>query len=71
MTTASLSKGDEFVIGTPGSVNIATVSVGLGWDVSKIRSKGIFGIGAGEKETAVDLDASCILFDASNQSNRP
>ena len=67
MTTASLSKGDEFVIGTPGSVNIATVSVGLGWDVSKIRSKGIFGIGAGEKETAVDLDASCILFDASEQ----
>jgi len=67
MATTSLSKGDEFVIGNPGSVNIATVSVGLGWDVSKIRSKGLFGIGAGEKESAVDLDASCILFDSNKK----
>ena len=67
MTTANLSKGDEFVIGMPGSVNIATVSVGLGWDVSKIRSKGLFGFGRGEKDAAVDLDASCILFDANKK----
>ncbi|MBV1915705.1 MAG: TerD family protein [Pseudomonadales bacterium] len=63
MTTANLSKGDEFVIGKPGNDTLATVSVGLGWDVSEIKKKGIFGLGGGKKEAAVDLDASCLLFD--------
>ena len=67
MTTASLSKGDEFVIGIPGNDTLATVSVGLGWDESEIKKKGLFGIGGGTKEAAVDLDASCLLFDANKQ----
>lgn len=67
MTTASLSKGDEFVIGMPGNDTLATVSVGLGWDVSEIKKKGLFGIGGGTKEAAVDLDASCLLFDTNKK----
>ena len=38
--------------------------MGLGWDA--IKSKGFFGFGA--RSEAVDLDASCVMFD---EANRP
>ncbi len=38
--------------------------MGLGWDSTK-KSGGLFGFGA--KTEAIDLDASCILFDEQNR----
>lgn len=52
--TVSLAKGDG------GTLTRATM--GLGWDVRKATGlRGMFGGGGGD----VDLDASCLLFDAS------
>ena len=41
------------------------VVMGLGWGMKQVQSRGFLGFGAGERQMAVDLDASCLLFDAS------
>lgn len=63
----ALQKGQEYVVGKPPTAAIPTLAFGLGWDVKKSFSKGLFGIGSGERKRAVDLDASCLLFDANKE----
>lgn len=55
--TLSLTKGGNISLEkvAPGLTSIA---LGLGWD--QIEKKGFFG----KKKVSVDLDASCLLFDA-------
>src|SRR3954471_21886202 len=61
----NLQKGQKISLEKEAGGALSRVTMGLGWDVAK--SKGFFGFGGGKGE-AVDLDASCVMFD---ESNRP
>lgn len=57
----SLQKGQSVRLEKSGGGNLTRVAMGLGWDVRKAKGlKGLFGGGGGD----IDLDASCLLFDA-------
>ena len=57
----SLAKGQSVRLEKRGGGALTRVTMGLGWDVRK--SKGVFGLfGGGGGD--IDLDASCLLFDA-------
>lgn len=58
----NLVKGQKISLQKEGGGTLTKVVMGLGWDVKKVR--GWFGTKDGEP---VDLDASCVLFDAGNQ----
>jgi tellurium resistance protein TerZ len=55
----NLSKGQTVSLVKGGGGTLTTVRMGLGWDAAK--KKGLFG---GMKSQSIDLDASCLLFDA-------
>ncbi len=55
----NLQKGQKISLDKEAGGALARVTMGLGWDA--IKSKGFFGFGA--KTEAVDLDASCVMFD--------
>ncbi|WP_067822603.1 TerD family protein [Actinomadura kijaniata] len=57
--SVSLKKGERVSLTKPGGGTLSRVRMGLGWDA--ITKKGLFG-----RKTAqsIDLDASCLLFDA-------
>jgi len=57
----NLQKGQKISLEKEAGTTLTEVVMGLGWDA--VKKKGIFGFGGGEQE--IDLDASCILFDAS------
>ena len=59
--SVSLSKGQTVSLVKSGGT-LTKVRMGLGWDAMK--KKGLFG---GLKAQSIDLDASCLLFDASGQ----
>lgn len=63
--SVNLQKGQKISLEKEAGGSLNRVTMGLGWDVAK--SKGFFGFGGGKGE-AVDLDASCVLFD---EANRP
>jgi tellurium resistance protein TerZ len=57
----SLQKGQKVSLTKPGGGGgLSRVKMGLGWDA--IARKGLFGR---SKAQSIDLDASCLLFDAS------
>lgn len=57
----SLAKGQSVRLEKRGGGALTRVTMGLGWDVRKSKSMfGLFGGGGGD----IDLDASCLLFDA-------
>jgi len=56
--SVSLSKGQTVSLTKSTGGTLTQVRMGLGWDARKVR--GFFG---GSKEQAIDLDASCLLFD--------
>lgn len=57
----SLQKGQSVRLEKSGGGTLTRVAMGVGWDVRK--SKGVFGLfGGGGGD--IDLDASCLLFDA-------
>ncbi|MES2257851.1 MAG: TerD family protein [Pseudomonadota bacterium] len=62
--SVNLQKGQKISLDKEAGGALTRVTMGLGWDA--IKSKGFFGFGA--KSEAVDLDASCVLFDADNRS---
>ncbi|KAB2386417.1 TerD family protein [Actinomadura montaniterrae] len=57
--TISLQKGQKVSLAKPGGGTLTRVRMGLGWDA--VAKKGLFGKG---KAQSIDLDASCLLFDA-------
>lgn len=61
--TVNLQKGQKISLAKEAGGTLARVTMGLGWDA--VKSKGFFGFGA--KTEAVDLDASCVLFDDANR----
>jgi tellurium resistance protein TerZ len=57
----SLTKGQSVRLEKSGVGSLTRVAMGLGWDVRKAKGLlGMFGGGGGD----VDLDASCLTFDA-------
>ncbi|RAY12135.1 TerD family protein [Actinomadura craniellae] len=55
----SLQKGQQVSLVKPGGGTLSRVRMGLGWDA--VVKKGLFGKG---RPQTIDLDASCLLFDA-------
>ncbi|MFI0357943.1 TerD family protein [Actinomadura sp. 9N407] len=55
----SLQKGQKVSLEKPGGGGLTRVKMGLGWDA--VTKKGMFGK---TKTQSIDLDASCLLFDA-------
>lgn len=57
----NLQKGQTVRLEKSGGGALTRVTMGLGWDVKKAKGLfGMFGGGGGD----IDLDASCLLFDA-------
>ncbi|MBC7796285.1 MAG: TerD family protein [Pyrinomonadaceae bacterium] len=56
----NLTKGQKISLEKEAGGKLTTVLMGLGWDVAK--SGGFLGFGGGG---SIDLDASCVMFDAS------
>ncbi len=60
----SLQKGQSVRLEKTGGGTLTRVTMGIGWDVRKAKGlAGFFGGGGGD----IDLDASCLLFDANRQ----
>jgi tellurium resistance protein TerZ len=61
----SLTKGQTISLEKKGGGGLTRIVMGLGWDVAKRKGflGGLLGGGGGD----VDLDASCVLFDAAGQ----
>jgi tellurium resistance protein TerZ len=57
--SVSLTKGQRVSLTKPGGGTLTQVRMGLGWDA--VKKKGLFG---GSKTQSIDLDASCLIFDA-------
>lgn len=58
----NLQKGQKISLDKEAGASLTSVVMGLGWDVAK--KKGFLGFGGGSE--AVDLDASCFMFDEQN-----
>ena len=61
--SVNLSKGQKISLDKEAGASLSRITMGLGWD--SIKTKGFFGFGA--KTEAIDLDASCVLFDDSSK----
>ena len=60
----NLQKGQTVRLEKSGGGTLTRVTMGLGWDVKKAKGLlGMFGGGGGD----IDLDASCLLFDANRR----
>lgn len=60
----NLKKGQSVRLEKSGGGTLSKTTMGIGWDVRKPKGLGkLFGGGGGD----IDLDASCLLFDASRQ----
>ena len=60
--TISLTKGQKISLEKSGGGALTKVRMGLGWDA--VAKKSMFG---GKKSQTIDLDASCLLLDASGE----
>jgi tellurium resistance protein TerZ len=60
--SVNLQKGQKISLDKEAGGALSKVIMGLGWDA--IKTKGLFGFGS--KTEAVDLDASCVVFDEAN-----
>ncbi|HEY2041477.1 MAG TPA: TerD family protein [Jatrophihabitans sp.] len=56
--SVSLSKGQKVSLSKSDGASLSRVRMGLGWDA--IKKRGLFG----SRRQEIDLDASCLLFDA-------
>jgi tellurium resistance protein TerZ len=61
--TVNLQKGQKISLEKEAGGTLGKVTMGLGWDA--IKTGGFFGFGA--RTEAVDLDASCVMFDDSGR----
>lgn len=60
----NLQKGQRISLDKEAGRGLSRVVMGLGWGMKQVQSKGFLGFGGGARQEAVDLDASCLLFDA-------
>lgn len=59
----NLAKGQRISLEKEAGKKLSTIAMGLGWGKRTEQTSGFLGFGKSAKEVAVDLDASCILFD--------
>ena len=59
----NLEKGQKISLDKTAGSALTRINLGVGWDVAK--SKGFLGFGA--SSASIDLDASCLMFDAQGQ----
>lgn len=66
--SVNLQKGQKISLEKEAGGSLSRIVMGLGWDSGAPPSRGFLGglFGGGDQE-AIDLDASCILFDESGQ----
>ena len=62
--SVNLQKGQKISLDKEAGATLSKITMGLGWD--SVKSKGFFGFGS--KTEAVDLDASCIMFDEGSKA---
>jgi len=62
-----LQKGQRISLQKEAGRSLRRIVMGLGWGQRAVASKGFLGFGSGEKKVDVDLDASCLIFDAQGQ----
>lgn len=60
--SVSLTKGQTVSLTKAGGGTLSRVRMGLGWDA--VKKRGMFG---GLKSQSIDLDATCLLFDATGR----
>lgn len=65
--TINLQKGQRISLQKEAGQGLSRIYMGLGWGMKTVSSKGFLGLGGGEKKVDVDLDASCLMFDDSQQ----
>jgi len=63
----SLQKGQRISLEKEAGRGLNQVIMGLGWGMKQTQSRGFLGFGGGTRQKAVDLDASCLLFDTSSK----
>ncbi|MDO9423102.1 MAG: TerD family protein [Methylobacter sp.] len=65
----NLQKGQKISLSKESGDALSKVVMGLGWDAKQAPSGGILKglFGGGGKSDAIDLDASCVLFDDQNK----
>ncbi len=61
----NLQKGQRISLEKEAGRGLSRIVMGLGWGMKAVQTRGFLGFGAGTRQEAVDLDASCLLFDAS------
>lgn len=61
----SLKKGQAVSLSKEAGAAVGKATMGLGWDPLTEVKKGFLGFGSKTVKTAVDLDASCMMFDGS------
>jgi tellurium resistance protein TerZ len=59
--SVNLSKGQSVSLTKSSGGSLTRVKMGLGWDA--VKKRGLFG----SRAQSIDLDASCLLFDASGR----
>ena len=59
----NLQKGQRISLEKEAGRSLSRVIMGLGWGMKQVQSRGFLGFGGGVRQEAVDLDASCLLFD--------
>ena len=62
--SVNLAKGQKISLDKEAGATLSKITMGLGWD--SVKTKGFFGFGS--KTEAVDLDASCLMFDDNKQA---
>jgi tellurium resistance protein TerD len=60
----SLAKGQKISLEKSSDAGLSRVIMGLGWDAKKVKTGGFLGMFAKETTQSIDLDASCVMFDA-------
>ena len=60
MSSLSLVKGQKISLEKEGGSGLSRIAMGLGWD--PVKPKGIMGFFSSPQD--IDLDASCVMFDA-------
>lgn len=68
----SLAKGQGISLAKKDGGSLRNIKLGVGWDAARAKSGGglmsrLFGGGSGGSTGSIDLDASCVMFDAANR----
>ena len=63
--SVNLSKGQKISLDKEAGATLTRITMGLGWDA--VKTKGFLGFGS--KTEAVDLDASCVMFDENKSTS--